>query len=90
MVETLRHLLILEGHDKQYLFARLNSLRRGSLESHEGPLLVDRTSTTSFPPPPPQAKHRKTLKPAVSPSNLSVGELPSPIPSPAPPPPSSK
>ncbi|XP_021964035.2 transmembrane channel-like protein 7 [Folsomia candida] len=33
MVDTLRHLLILEGHDKQYLFARLNSLRRGSGES---------------------------------------------------------
>lgn len=30
MVETLRHLLILEGHDKQYLFAKLNSLRRKS------------------------------------------------------------
>ncbi|ODN05693.1 Transmembrane channel-like protein 7 [Orchesella cincta] len=28
MVETLRHLLILEGHDKQYLFGKLNSLRR--------------------------------------------------------------
>ncbi|CAL8110634.1 unnamed protein product [Orchesella dallaii] len=30
MVETLRHLLILEGHDKQYLFGKLNSLRRKS------------------------------------------------------------
>lgn len=39
MVETLRHLLILEGHDKQYLFARLNSLRQGTAgaaASHAG------------------------------------------------------
>jgi hypothetical protein len=33
MVETLRHLLILEGHDKQYLFARLNTLRKQSVSS---------------------------------------------------------
>jgi len=33
LVDTLRHLLVLEGHDKQYLFARLNSLRRPSTGS---------------------------------------------------------
>jgi hypothetical protein len=41
MVDTMRHLLILEGHDKQYLFARLNSLRRTDVDRSDSTLQRD-------------------------------------------------